>query len=123
MLGAGPSQARLRQIPTTRSTGSPCRALSPPVDAPRMSEPINLAAPGSLSHLQWRATEYLLAFGPLRSEIVLDYFIQSPFFDRTSNNATLRMQMQFSRGGMHDVNEDQELKSVQQSPQTGMRGS
>lgn len=72
--------------------------------------PLNLAAPGSLSHLQWRATEWLLAFGPLRAEIVLDYFCLSPFFDRTSNNASLRMQMQFSRGGMHGIDEEHELK-------------
>ena len=63
-----------------------------------------------LSHLQWRATEWLLAFGPLRPEVVMDYFVLSPFFDRTSNNATLRMQMQFSRGGMEGVDEEAELK-------------
>ncbi|ORY55555.1 MED6 mediator sub complex component-domain-containing protein [Leucosporidium creatinivorum] len=66
--------------------------------------------PPSLSHLQWRATEWLLAFGPLRPEIVMDYFVLSPFFDRTSNNATLRMQMQFSRGGMEGVDEEAELR-------------
>jgi hypothetical protein len=71
-----------------------------------------VSAPPSLSHLQWRATEWLLAFGPLRPEIVMDYFVLSPFFDRTSNNATLRMQMQFSRGGMEGVDEEGELRCV-----------
>lgn len=66
----------------------------------------------SLSHLQWRATEWLLAFGPLSPAIVMDYFVMSPFFDRTSNNAVLRMQMQFSRGGMEGVDEEVELKCV-----------
>lgn len=66
----------------------------------------------SLSHLQWRATEWLLAFGPLSPAIVMDYFVMSPFFDRTSNNAVLRMQMQYSRGGMEGVDEEAELKCV-----------
>lgn len=65
--------------------------------------------PVNLSHVQWRAAEWLLAFGPLTSEIVMDYFVLSPFFDRTSNNATLRMQMMFSRGGMEGVDEQAEL--------------
>ena len=60
--------------------------------------------------LVWRATEWLLAFGPLTQQTALDYFIISPFFDRTSNNAVLRMQMQFSRGGMDGVDEEAELK-------------
>lgn len=64
----------------------------------------------NLSHLQWRATEWILAFGPLTSSLALDYFVLSPFFDRTSNNAALRMQMQFSRGGMEGVDEEGELK-------------
>lgn len=46
--------------------------------------------------LQWRSVEYVQAFGALTSQTVLDYFAQSPFFDRTSNNAVLRMQTQFS---------------------------
>ncbi|KAK4046519.1 Mediator of RNA polymerase II transcription subunit 6 [Microbotryomycetes sp. JL221] len=64
----------------------------------------------NLSHIQWRAAEWLLAFGPLTPTTVMDYFVMSPFFDRTSNNATLRMQMQFSRGGMDGVDEDSELR-------------
>ncbi|KAM0788642.1 hypothetical protein ACM66B_006112 [Microbotryomycetes sp. NB124-2] len=64
----------------------------------------------NLSHVQWRAAEWLLAFGPLTVSSVMDYFVMSPFFDRTSNNATLRMQMQFSRGGMDGVDEENELR-------------
>lgn len=66
-----------------------------------------------LTSLVWRATEFLLAFGPLNPQTALDYFVLSPFFDRTSNNAVLRMQMQFSRGGMEGVDEQAELKCVQ----------
>lgn len=66
----------------------------------------------SLSHLQWRATEFLLAFGPLTGATVMDYFVLSPFFDRSSNNAVMRMQMMYSRGGMEGVDEEAELKSV-----------
>lgn len=67
----------------------------------------------SLSHIVWRSPEWLLAFGPLRPHNVLDYFICSPFFDRTSTNAQLRMQMQFSRGGMQGVDEVAELTRFQ----------
>ncbi|KAK4046002.1 Mediator of RNA polymerase II transcription subunit 6 [Microbotryomycetes sp. JL201] len=69
-----------------------------------------------LSHVQWRAAEWLLAFGPLTPASVMDYFVMSPFFDRTSNNATLRMQMQFSRGGMDGVDEEHELRHVSMRP-------
>ncbi|KAI5479715.1 Mediator complex, subunit Med6 [Pseudohyphozyma bogoriensis] len=66
--------------------------------------------PNSLSHLQWRATEWILAFGPLTPQNVMDYFALSPFFDRRSTNAQLRMQMMFSRGGMAGVDEEAELR-------------
>lgn len=74
-----------------------------------LATPASSVAPVRLSHVQWRAAEWLLAFGPLTTETVMDYFVQSPFFDRTSNNATLRMQMMFSRGGMEGVDEQAEL--------------
>ena len=57
--------------------------------------------------LVWRATEYLLAFGPLTQQTALDYFYQSPFFDRTSSNAQLRMQFIH---GMEGVDEEARLK-------------
>lgn len=66
----------------------------------------------SLSHIQWHSLEFILAWGPLTPATVMDYFSLSPFFDRSSNNAVLRMQMQFSRGGMEGVNEEVELRSV-----------
>lgn len=66
-----------------------------------------------LSHLQWRAPEYLLSLptGQLSSnEFALDYFSMSPFFDKHSNNNQLRMQLMFSRGGIQGVDEQEELK-------------
>lgn len=72
-------------------------------------------APPKLAHICWRAAEWLVAFGPLTRTNVLDYFALSPFFERTSSNAQLRMQMQFSRGGMDGVDEEQELKCVRLS--------
>lgn len=67
----------------------------------------------NLSHLQWRAPEFLLAFGSLSTpQLAMEYFSLSPFFDKTSNNAQLRMQMMFSRGGMEGVDEEAELRCV-----------
>ncbi|GAA5843814.1 hypothetical protein JCM11251_001810 [Rhodosporidiobolus azoricus] len=66
----------------------------------------------SLSHLQWRAPEFLLAVGGSLStpQLAIEYFSLSPFFDKSSNNAQLRMQMMFSRGGMEGVDEEAELR-------------
>ncbi|GAA5876695.1 hypothetical protein JCM1840_000763 [Sporobolomyces johnsonii] len=69
------------------------------------------ALQANLSHLQWRAPEFLLAFGQLSTaQLALDYFALSPFFDKSSSNAQLRMQMLFSRGGMDGVDEEAELR-------------
>ncbi|ODQ67307.1 MED6-domain-containing protein [Nadsonia fulvescens var. elongata DSM 6958] len=48
-----------------------------------------------LDELQWRSPEWIQAFG-LRTDNVLEYFAQSPFFDRSSNNQVLKMQSQFN---------------------------
>lgn len=49
-----------------------------------------------LDELQWKSPEWIQSFG-LRTDNVLDYFSQSPFFDRTSNNQAVKMQHQFSQ--------------------------
>ncbi|GJN94781.1 hypothetical protein Rhopal_007873-T1 [Rhodotorula paludigena] len=69
------------------------------------------AAPLNLAHLQWRAPEFLLVTGGHLSSAqhALEYFSLSPFFDKASSNAQLRMQMMFSRGGMDGVDEEKEL--------------
>lgn len=70
----------------------------------------------NLSHLQWRAPEFLLAFGSLSTpQLAMEYFSLSPFFDKASNNAQLRMQMMFSRGGMEGVDEEAELRCVRET--------
>lgn len=49
---------------------------------------------GPLDEIQWKSPEWIQHFG-LHSANVLDYFAESPFYDRTSNNQVLRMQLQF----------------------------
>lgn len=64
----------------------------------------------NLDEMQWRATEWVLAFGPLHGENALDYFELSPFFDQSSNNAVLRMQNQYAAEGMNGVDQVLELR-------------
>ncbi|CCE79483.1 Piso0_001548 [Millerozyma farinosa CBS 7064] len=47
-----------------------------------------------LDEIQWKSPEWIQQFG-LHTANVLDYFSESPFYDRTSNNQVLRMQFQF----------------------------
>ncbi|CUM63298.1 uncharacterized protein PRCAT00000869001 [Priceomyces carsonii] len=47
-----------------------------------------------LDEIQWKSPEWIQQFG-LFTGNVLDYFSESPFYDRTSNNQVLRMQFQF----------------------------
>ncbi|GAV48289.1 hypothetical protein ZYGR_0I05860 [Zygosaccharomyces rouxii] len=51
-----------------------------------------------LDELQWKSPEWIQAFG-LRTDNVLDYFAESPFFNKTSNNQVIKMQRQFSQMG------------------------
>lgn len=75
------------------------------------------APPVNLGHLQWRSPEYLLTTGGSlqTADQALDYFSYSPFFDKRSNNATLRMQMMFANGGMQGVDEEKELRCARRS--------
>jgi mediator of RNA polymerase II transcription subunit 6 len=66
----------------------------------------------NLQHVQWRAPEFLLALpqGQLSSRhLALDYFAASPFFDKQSSNAQLRMQMLFSRQPADTWDEERQL--------------
>lgn len=47
-----------------------------------------------LDEIQWKSPEWIQQFG-LHSDNVLDYFSESPFYDRTSNNQVIKMQFQF----------------------------
>lgn len=49
-----------------------------------------------LDEIQWKSPEWIQQFG-LFTGNVLDYFAESPFYDRTSNNQVLRMQFQFQQ--------------------------
>lgn len=49
-----------------------------------------------LDEIQWKNPEWIQQFG-LHTGNVLDYFSESPFYDRTSNNQVLRMQFQFQQ--------------------------
>ncbi|QEU59897.1 Med6 [Kluyveromyces lactis] len=49
-----------------------------------------------LDELQWKSPEWIQTFG-LHTDNVLDYFSESPFFDKTSNNQVVKMQQQFSQ--------------------------
>lgn len=67
--------------------------------------------PQDLTSVQWRSVEWVMAFGALTPQTVLDYFAQSPFYDPTSNNAVLRMQTQYSfAAGAAFANESEELR-------------
>lgn len=64
-----------------------------------------------LDELQWRLPEWIQAFG-LRSDNVLEYFSQLPFFDRTSNNQVLKMQLQFNENLQHIRDPTPELRKM-----------
>ncbi|CCH43948.1 Mediator of RNA polymerase II transcription subunit 6 [Wickerhamomyces ciferrii] len=65
-----------------------------------------------LDELQWKSPEWIQAFG-LRTDNVLEYFSQSPFFDRTSNNQVVKMQSQFNENiQLHSLNIEFELKKM-----------
>ncbi|ODV62329.1 mediator complex subunit MED6 [Ascoidea rubescens DSM 1968] len=63
-----------------------------------------------LDELQWRNPEWIQMFG-INTDNVLDYFSQSPFYDRTSNNQVLKMQAQFSEN-FYNRNLLSELKKM-----------
>lgn len=54
----------------------------------------SLPMPDPLDEIQWKSPEWIQQFG-LHTGNVLDYFSESPFYDRTANNQVLRMQFQF----------------------------
>ncbi|KAI1798965.1 MED6-domain-containing protein [Daldinia bambusicola] len=49
-----------------------------------------------LDEIQWRHPNYVQSLGGLHSNNILFYFAESPFFDRTSNNAVLFTQATFN---------------------------
>ncbi|KAK7208147.1 putative MED6 mediator subfamily complex component [Myxozyma melibiosi] len=69
------------------------------------------AAEPPLDELQWRAPEWIAQWG-LRTDNVLEYFAQSPFYDRSSNNQVLKMQSQFSSPMMQPQDVHKLLESM-----------
>lgn len=45
-----------------------------------------------LDEIQWRSPQTLASMGGLHSNTILFYFAESPFFERTSNNAVIMSQ-------------------------------
>lgn len=68
-----------------------------------------------LDELQWKSPEYIQHEG-LRTDNVLSYFAESPFFDRTCNNQVLKMQSQFNDNiqmeQLNSINIINELKKM-----------
>jgi mediator of RNA polymerase II transcription subunit 6 len=64
----------------------------------------------NLTSVQWRHPEYLAHVGALSIHNVMDYFSESPFWDRQSTNQVLRMQTQYAVAD-GSLNEAEELKS------------
>lgn len=60
------------------------------------SQIISFAMNTALDELQWKSPEWIQAFG-LRTDNILDYFAESPFFNKTANNQVIKMQRQFSQ--------------------------
>ncbi|RKF63271.1 Mediator of RNA polymerase II transcription subunit 6 [Erysiphe neolycopersici] len=54
-----------------------------------------------LDEIQWRSPQTALEMQGIHSNSILFYFAQSPFFDRTSNNAVLFSQAMFNPNMMH----------------------
>lgn len=69
-----------------------------------MSVALYITSPSDAFTLRAQAT------GPLTAENVFDYFAQSVYYDKQSNNQVLRMQTQHT--GVPLANEAEELKYV-----------
>ena len=81
-----------------------------PIPLPLPSSPPSLIMNASLDELQWKSPEWIQAFG-LRSDNVLDYFSESPFFDKTSNNHVIKMQRQFSQQDNNNNNSNTNINT------------
>ncbi|GMM37728.1 mediator complex subunit [Saccharomycopsis crataegensis] len=77
-----------------------------------------MSADTPLDELQWSSPEWIQMFG-LNSYNVLEYFSQSPFYDRASNNQVLKMQYQFHPHLMHMPQSHHEFVSALQKMSNG----
>ena len=60
--------------------------------------------PQDLSSIKWRMPEFITYHGGLRTDLIMEYFSLSPFYDRRSNNQVLKMQSQLMALG--DIQEN-----------------
>lgn len=65
----------------------------------------------ALDEVEWRSPEWINING-LRTDNVLEYFSQSPFWDRQCNNQILKMQRQFNGTLMIIPTFDSELRKL-----------
>lgn len=72
-----------------------------------------------LDELQWKSPEWIQAFG-LRTDNVLDYFAESPFFNKTSNNQVIKMQRQFSQAPPDPASQEAKHRSGESEVMTGI---
>ncbi|MCJ1285544.1 Mediator of RNA polymerase II transcription subunit 6 [Xylographa opegraphella] len=56
-----------------------------------------------LDEIQWRSSPIAQNMGGIHTNTVLPYFYESPYFDRTSNNAILSSQAQYNPSMIHIV--------------------
>lgn len=56
-----------------------------------------------LDEIQWRSPPLLASMGGLHSNTILFYFAESPFFERTSNNAIIMSQAMNNMGMYHFI--------------------
>ncbi|MCJ1385117.1 Mediator of RNA polymerase II transcription subunit 6 [Xylographa soralifera] len=57
----------------------------------------------SLDEIQWRSPQIAQGMGGIHTNTVLPYFYESPYFDRTSNNAILSSQALYNPSMFHIV--------------------
>lgn len=56
-----------------------------------------------LDEIQWRSPALVAQLGGIHTNTILPYFSESPFFDRTSNNATLSNQALYNASMYHVI--------------------
>lgn len=56
-----------------------------------------------LDEIQWRSPQILAGMGGLHSNTILFYFAESPFFERTSNNAVIMSQAMSNMSMYHFI--------------------
>jgi len=87
-----PHVTELNPAPTSNPLHTRATASASPILA--SASRCNMANPNDppLDEIQWRSPPILAQMGGLHSNTILFYFAESPFFERTSNNAVITSQ-------------------------------